>query len=199
MRVPESDDIVSATEGTTHAMASKVASELTSLQISIARGEAEVASLSHNMELELIKLNQISQWMQGVADCANPERLLFEIASATTRSLDISDTFMEENDPNRLRWQDIADNLDDLLPTCFKTLEQSVFQYDIADVADVGIVLDSIRYANWCCLLLRLLRSPPSTPLLQKFVTKRSIFAATNSLIDDRIFKILGAILHRSR
>ena len=65
----------------------------------------------------------------------------------------------------------------------------------ISSIHDVSAVIDYFEYLSWCYQCLLLLRAPAPTPMLRKLIEKARAIKCT----DERLFKVLSAILSRAR
>lgn len=80
-----------------------------------------------------------------------------------------------------------------MLPPAAVQLQQKAQEAGILAVEDVLIVLDAFRWMSWCHLGLFLLRFPPPTTLLRRFVTSRPA-----KLCDDKILRHLQGVLAKA-
>jgi hypothetical protein len=80
-----------------------------------------------------------------------------------------------------------------MLPPAALQLQHNAAESGILSVDDVQIVIDAFRWMTWCHLGLFLLRFPPPTPLLRRFLAARPA-----KLCDDKILRHLQGVLGKA-
>lgn len=178
--------------------------DLELLQSELDRLCAERQQLTQQLQVEEERRGQITAWTGETLRLIAPQTetdLQASLAGAQPlhplnprwRSSSLANS--EEPGPrsHAEAMQVLRDQLSVMLPPAAVLLQQKALEAGILAVEDVLIVLDAFRWMSWCHLGLFLLRFPPPTTLLRRFVASRPA-----KLCDDKILRHLQGVLAKA-
>lgn len=181
--------------------------DLEAVSAELDRMHVERQQLTAQVQLEEEKKTVVTAWM------ADALRL---IAPQTEVELQVSRATAQPLSPLNRQWQTTCElssstvpsnavkshveamsvlyaQLTVMLPPAGTALLQRAIVSGIHLVDDVQIVIDAFRWMSWCNLGLFLLRFPPPTPLLRRFIAARPA-----KLCDDKILRHLQGVLSKA-
>lgn len=178
--------------------------DLELLQSELDRLCAERQQLAQQLQLEEERRGLVTAWTGETLRLIAPQTeadLAASIAGAqplhplnpTWRSSSLATPEVPPPRSHAEAMQVLREQLAVMLPPAAAQLQQKALESGILAVEDVLIVLDAFRWMSWCHLGLFLLRFPPPTTLLRRFVASRPA-----KLCDDKILRHLQGVLAKA-